>query len=141
MTGVSTVLVARRVVAGIALLFGLATLFAGGRVLLGTDPGYVVFRPLLIFNTAMGLAYLAAGVLILTNLREGQRAAATIFGLNLAVLVGIVTVYRGGGGVAVDSLRAMAVRTSVWLALFLAARWLSRKLSAGTLPEAANGKD
>ncbi len=126
MTGTSTVLIGQRVAAIIALLFGLATLFAGGRVLLGVDPGYVVFRPLLIYNTAMGLAYLAAGVLLWTNLRQGQRAAATIFGLNLAVLVGIVTVYRGGGGVAVDSLRAMTARTIVWLGLFSAAAWLGR---------------
>jgi uncharacterized RDD family membrane protein YckC len=73
------------VVAIIALLFGLATLLAGGRVLLGGDPGYMVFRPLLIYNTAMGLAYLAAGVLLWTNLRQGRLAAATIFGLNLFV--------------------------------------------------------
>lgn len=35
------------VLAFIAILFGIATIFAGGRVLLGADPGYVVFRPLL----------------------------------------------------------------------------------------------
>lgn len=132
MTATSTVLIGQRVAAIIALLFGLATLFAGGRVLLGADPGYLVFRPLLLYNTAMGLAYLAAGVLLWTNLRHGQRAAATIFGLNLAVLVGIVIVYRSGGGVAVDSLRAMRVRTVVWLGLFAAAAWLGRLARRGS---------
>ncbi len=135
MTRASTVLVAQRAVAIIAQLFGAATLFAGGRVLLGADPGYVVLRLLLIYNTAMGLAYLAAGVLLWTNLRQGQRAAGTIFVLNLAVLVGIVTLYVGGGEVAIDSIRAMIVRTAVWLALFLAARWLARNLWAGAVPE------
>lgn len=125
MTGNKTVLIGQRAIAIIALLFGLATLFAGGRVLLGTDPGYVVFRPLLIYNTAMGLAYLAAGLLLWTNLDQGRLAAATIFGLNLVVLVGIVTVYRGGGGVALESLRAMSVRTAAWLGLFAAAAWFS----------------
>ncbi len=124
MTGASPVLIGQRAVAIVAMVFGLATLFAGGRVLLGVDPGYVVFRPLLIYNTTMGLAYLAAGVLLWTSLRHGQHAAATIFGLNLAVLVGIVILYRSGGGVAVDSLRAMTVRTVVWLGLFAAAAWL-----------------
>ncbi|MBP6669183.1 MAG: hypothetical protein KA180_07025 [Gemmatimonadales bacterium] len=137
MTGTSTVLIGQRVVAVIAALFGLATLFAGGRVLLGSDPGYVVFRPLLIYNTAMGLAYLAAGLLLWTKLRQGQLAAATIFGLNLAVLVGIVIVHRGGGGVAVDSLRAMTVRTVVWLGLFAAAAWLGRMLRRGATAPAA----
>ena len=45
-------------------MFGVATLFAGSRVLLGSDPGYEVFRPLLIYNTAMGAAYLAAGITV-----------------------------------------------------------------------------
>ena len=40
-------------------MFGLV---AGGRVLLGGDPGYVVYLPLLVFNTAMGVAYLFTGV-------------------------------------------------------------------------------
>ncbi len=32
----------------VALVFGLATLVAGTRVLAGSDPGYVVFEPLLV---------------------------------------------------------------------------------------------
>lgn len=39
----------------VAILFGLATIWAGLRVLwVGSDPGKVDFRPLLIFNTVMG---------------------------------------------------------------------------------------
>lgn len=47
----------------VAALFGLATIIAGARVLAGSDPGYIVFRPLLLYNTAMGFAYVAAGVI------------------------------------------------------------------------------
>ncbi len=110
----------------IALLFGIATLFAGGRVLLGSDPGYVVFRPLLIYNTTMGVAYLAAGVTIWLSSIRGRYAAGAILLLNIIVLVGITLAYRSGAAVAVDSLRAMTVRTVVWLALFLAAVWVAR---------------
>jgi hypothetical protein len=39
-----------------AILFGVATIIAGVRVLAGADPGYTVFQPLLIYNTAMGIA-------------------------------------------------------------------------------------
>ncbi len=112
--------------AAIGGVFGLATLFAGGRVLLGSDPGYVVFKPLLIYNTAMGLAYLAAGFLIWRSVLQGTYAAGAIFLLNLLVLFGIVLLYRNDGAVAVDSLRAMTLRTVVWLVLFLAAGILSR---------------
>lgn len=110
----------------IAILFGLVTLFAGGRVLLGSDPGYIVFRPLLIYNTAMGVAYVGAGVIMWHSLARGRYAAGGIFLLNLLVLAAIVLVYRSGGDVAADSLRAMSVRTTVWLGLFLIAFWLVR---------------
>ncbi len=116
--------------AAIAVLFGIATLFAGGRVLLGADPGYVVFRPLLIYNTAMGIAYLAAGVLLWRRINAGRYASGAIFGLNVLVLVSILVLYRTGGAVAVDSLRAMSLRTIVWLGLFLGASWLVRSRPA-----------
>ena len=125
-----TVRIVQILAAGIAALFGAATLFAGGRVLLGSDPGYEVFRPLLLYNTAMGVAYLAAGIAIWRSVNAGRYAAGVIFLLNLLVLVGIVVLYRSGGAVAVDSLRAMTLRTVVWLALFIAASWLARSRTA-----------
>jgi len=117
----------RAILALIAVLFGIATIFAGGRVFLGSNPGYVVFRPLLIYNTAMGVAYLGAGAVLWRSPVRGRYAAGVIFLLNLLVLVAIVLLYRSGSPVAVDSLRAMSVRTGVWLGLFLAAAWLWRR--------------
>jgi hypothetical protein len=125
-----TVRIARILTAAVAVLFGIATLFAGGRVLLGSDPGYEVFRPLLIYNTAMGVAYLAAGVTVWRSVNAGRYAAGAIFLLNLLVLVSILVVYRSGGAVAVDSLRAMTLRTVVWLALFMAVSWLGQPRTA-----------
>lgn len=116
--------------ATVAVVFGVVTLFAGGRVLLGSDPGYEVFRPLLIYNTAMGVAYLAAGITVWRSVNAGRYAAGAIFLLNLLVLVGILVVYRSGGAVAVDSLRAMTLRTVVWLVLFMAVSWLGRSRTA-----------
>ncbi len=58
MTAHHTIRIVQTIVTTVAVLFGVATLFAGGRVLLGSDPGYEVFRPLLTHNTAMGVAYL-----------------------------------------------------------------------------------
>jgi hypothetical protein len=107
------------VAAVVAVLFGIATMISGGRVLTGSaDPGYVVFRPLLVFNTAMGAAYLAAGISIWRGLRRGTSAAATVFALNLAALVAIGLLYMRGRGVALESLWAMTFRTIVWLGLF-----------------------
>ena len=119
--------VVRTIVVGVALVFGVVTLLAGARVLLGSDPGYEVFRPLLIYNTSMGLAYLAAGIAVWRNAKAGRNAAGVIFVLNLVVLVGILVIYRSGGAVAVESLRAMTLRTVVWLVLFFGASWLVRR--------------
>ena len=115
--------------AAVAVLFGIATLFAGGRVLLGADPGYVVFRPLLVYNAAMGLVYLASGAVLWRSVSAGRAAAGAIFGLNLLVLVGFLVIYRTGGAIAVESVRAMSFRTIVWLVLFSVASWLVRSRS------------
>ena len=119
----------QRLLAAAAAAFGLATLVVGGRVLMGFDPGYVVFRPLLFYNTAMGAAYLAAGVMTWLSLERGRLAAATIFVLNLLVLGFVGYLYANGQAVAIESIRAMTFRTGVWLALFLALAWLSRRAS------------
>lgn len=114
---------------GLALVgigFGVATLFSGGSVLAGRDPGYVVFRPLLVYNTLMGLAYVAAGAVAWRSAGRGARAAGAIFVANLVVLGIIAWLYATGSAVAVDSLRAMTLRTGVWLALFAGLGWVGR---------------
>lgn len=122
-----------KILAIVATIFGLATLMAGGNVLAGADPGYIVFRPLLIYNIIMGIGYIAGGVLMWCNLNKGKYAAAAIFSLNLLVLGIIVYLYTTGSAIAINSLQAMTFRTMVWLLLFLALAWLSRrKQAAGT---------
>jgi hypothetical protein len=103
-----------RVVALVAALFGVATLLAGGRVLAGSDPGYVVFRPLLFFNTAMGVVYLVAAVTIWLDPGPGRIWARGVFST--------------GSAVAPDSLVAMTFRTVVWGLGFLV---LSRLTAPG----------
>ncbi len=137
MSASRTARVVQMLVVAVGGLFGVATLFAGGRVLLGSDPGYVVFRPLLIYNTMMGVAYLAASVAMWRNVVRGRYAAGAIFALNLLVLAGIVLVYRSGRAVAVDSLRAMTLRTVVWLVLYLAVFWLARDPDVSRPPDVA----
>lgn len=110
-----------------AAVFGLATLVAGGRVLLGSDPGYVVFRPLLVYNTVMGLVYVGAGAVIWSDLAKGRWSAGAIALLNLAVLVAVFVIHQTDGDVALQSVRAMTLRTVVWLVVFLMTSWLHRR--------------
>ena len=107
----------------VAFLFGLATLFAGTRVLTGADPGYVIFKPILIYNTVMGLAYVAAGIIAWRSAYHGKYTAAAIFVLNFLVLSVSYYLYTTGTAIAIDSLRAMILRTVVWLILFIGLAW------------------
>ena len=117
----------RKTLALIAVLFGVVTVFAGSRVLTGSDPGYVVFLPLLVYNTLMGFVYIGVGIVAWRNVHYGRNGAAAVFLLNLLVLAAIWLLYNSGGAVAIDSLRAMTLRTTVWLLLFMGLFWLSRR--------------
>ena len=123
--------ITQNILALVAVLFGLVTVVAGSRVLLGSDPGYVVFRPLLIYNTIMGVAYVTAGIVAWRNIRQGMYAAVAIFVLNLIALIVIYFLYTEGGSVAIESLRAMSLRTIVWLVLFVGFGWLIRTKGGG----------
>ena len=118
--------ITQNILVTVAILFGLLTIFAGTRVLLGSNPGYVVFRPLLIYNAAMGIVYVAAGIIAWRNIKQGMYVAAAIFVLNLIVLTAIFFLYKEGNSIAVDSLRAMSLRTVVWFTLFAGLWWLCR---------------
>ncbi len=126
-----TVVRVRKVTGFVAAVFGVVTVLAGGRVLLGADPGYLVFRPLLVYNTLMGVAYVAAGALIWRDAPGAAFVAGAVFALNLVVLLGVVVLHRSGEAVAVDSVRAMTFRTVVWLVLFLGATWTGRAEEGG----------
>ena len=119
-----------RAAAVLGMVFGLATLVAGGTVLLGRDPGYVVYRPLLVFNTVMGLMYVYAGAAAWQRRAAGRVAAAWIAALNAAVLLWIVYLYLTTENVvASDSVRAMTLRTVVWAVLtaVLAGVWRRKR--------------
>lgn len=113
------------------MLFGLATLGAGASVLTGRDPGYQVYRPLLVFNTLMGVIYVVGGVLAWRRAYAAWMTAAVIAGANALVLIYISRLARTGGPIAVDSVRAMTLRTGVWLVLLLVLLWARRGARRG----------
>lgn len=105
------------VIAVVATLFGVLTVVAGSRVLLGADPGYVVYRPLLQFNTVMGFVYAGVGLLVWQGHKAALFGAAAITGLNLLVLLLVAYGFATGAAVAATSLGAMSFRTVVWSVL------------------------
>lgn len=121
--------ISQKVLALAAVVFGALTIFAGARVLAGSDPGYVVFLPLLIYNTVMGVVYIGVGAIAWRSLVLGRNGAAAVFLLNLLVLAAIWILHTSGGTVASDSLRAMTVRTVIWFVLFIGFWGLNRRTS------------
>lgn len=117
----------QRALSTVAVVFGIATIVSGSRVLLGGDPGYVVFRPLLIFNSAMGLAYVASGIVAWNDARRGWRSALAVFILNGIVLAIVGYLHLSEGIVAVESVLAMIFRSSVWGGLTFGWYWIDRR--------------
>ena len=118
----------QRALAIVAVLFGVVTLVSGGRVLLGADPGYVVYRPLLVFNTVMGAVYLLTGAMAWFDVRSGRRGALLIVVLNALMLAFIAWLFLAGSGVvARQSVAAMSFRTVVWLVLWGGFAWAARR--------------
>ena len=99
----------------IATTFGLITIWVGGMTLFDFfDPGYVIFVPLLIYNTVMGFFYTATGVVIWQQHPKALQASKFIFVLNILVLIIITLLYLTNFEVAFNSLKAMSFRTLVW---------------------------
>lgn len=117
----------QRAAAAAAVIFGLLTIVAGGRLLLGLgDAGYYVVRPVLWFNVAMGVAYLMVAAMIHRSASLGKRGAAWIVLVNVAVLVALVGYAFTGGEVARQTFAAMIVRTLFWVGEYIVLSIVSR---------------
>jgi len=110
---------ALRLAAGVAVLFGAATVVSGGNVLFGSGAAaagnYVPF--VVWFNFVAGFFYIAAGI----GLWRRRRWAAWL-ALALAVLTGLALAAFGwhvatGGAFEVRTVAAMTLRTLVWTAI------------------------
>ena len=87
--------------------------FAGGKVLLGNDPGYYVINWLPLYTYAAGiLTIFITAILIWRNSRFALAAAIGTFSAHALVMLILQTAYRGV--VAPDSIKAMTVRMVAW---------------------------
>ena len=103
----------KKIAAGLAFIIGAMAVFAGGRVLLGNDPGYYVINWLPLYNYSIGLITLTTtAVLIWTSSKYAMTVAIGTFSLHALVMLILQTAYRGV--VAADSLEAMTIRLVVW---------------------------
>lgn len=109
-----------KIVATVAVLFSLLTIVEGSQVLLGlTQHDYIVFTPLLIYNVAMGIVGLFVGVLIWVSHKKALMLTSTVTVLHLTVLIIVAVIFISDGPVSMHSVKAMTIRSAVWLAITL----------------------
>ena len=107
-----------RIAAVLAFIIGAMAVFAGGRVLLGTDPGYFVINWLPVYNFVAGvLTVLVTAPLIWRESRYAWPAALATFGAHAVVMLILLTASRSV--VATESIVAMTVRLTVWLVILV----------------------
>ena len=115
----------------VAIVFGVATIRAGGRVLFGVPEAvtaagnYVPF--VLWFTFAAGFFYVVAGVGFWLRRRWSFVLAAAIAVATVAVFVAFGIHVAGGGAWEPRTMAAMTLRSVVWIVLaFVAARRIPR---------------
>jgi hypothetical protein len=115
-----------KIAAVLAFIIGAMAVFAGGRVLLGTDPGYHVIDWLPVYNFTVGvITVLVTAVLIWKNSRYAWPTAVATLSAHILVMLSLPVAYRGV--VAPDSLMAMTVRIVAWLIILALQRAAKRK--------------
>lgn len=117
----------KKIAASVAVVFSLLTIVEGTRVLLGiTQPDYVVFAPLLVYNVTMGVVGVFAGVALWINYGWSLRLTKIVVAAHIIVLLTAGVIYLSGNAVALHSVNAMIVRSVVWVAITLVA-WKTGK--------------
>jgi hypothetical protein len=110
----------------LAFVIGGMAMIAGGKVLLGNDPGYYVINWLPLYNYTIGvLTVFLTALLIWNNSRIAAPAAIATFSFNIIVMIILQTAYRGI--VAPDSIQAMTLRLTVWVIILSLMFFQSRK--------------
>lgn len=126
--------VLRYILAAVALVFGVATIKAGGDVLFFSEQArsaagnYVPF--VLWANFIGGFLYVAAGLLIFLNSTQALRLSAFIAAMTVAVLVALGIHIAVGGAYEMRTLAAMVFRSAIWVAIALILR--SKKVTGET---------
>ena len=113
-----------RIVAAAAFIFGLMPVITGTRALSGSfDPGYTVFPLLIGYNIFMGFVSIAAAYFIWTKHKLAVGISGLTAGGHIVVLLSLLTVFNDI--IAPQSIKAMIVRSVIWIVIFLFVRKVS----------------
>ena len=112
-----------RALAAVALVFGIATIRAGGSVLFGDGAqaagnvvGFVLW-----FNFLAGFAYVAAGAGLWLRRRWSAQLALTIAAATVLVFAALGVHVAEGGAFEMRTVWAMTLRSVVWISIAILA--------------------
>lgn len=111
-----------RIAGGVAIAFGVLTVFSGGRTLLGSADIGAVVPFVLWFNTLAGLAYVVAGFSLWLGRRWAWPLSLAIFAATLLVFAAFGLHVAQGGAFEMRTVFAMTLRSTVWGWIALVAR-------------------
>lgn len=111
-----------RIAGGVAIVFGLLTVFSGGKTLLGSADMGAVVPFVLWFNTLVGLLYILAGLGLWLARRWAYPLSVAIFVATLVVFTAFGLHVAQGGAFDMRTVIAMALRSAIWGAIALVAR-------------------
>ena len=108
-----------KIAAILALLIGIMSVISGSMVLLNYNiPNYNVLNWLVVYNVILGGICIVAGILIWKNNKSTRKIILAILISHLLVFLYL---YFLSQEVALESIKAMGFRVSVWTVIFLLA--------------------
>lgn len=116
---------ALKIAAGVAIVFGLLTIFSGGRALFGSEEvraavgNAVPF--VLWFNFLAGFAYIVAGIGLFLKHRPAIWVSIGILGATFLVMLAFGVHILQGGAYEMRTVGAMILRTGVWAVISVVA--------------------
>ncbi len=117
----------KKIAASVAVVFSIFSIIEGTQVLFGmTQTEYIVLKPLLIYNVAMGLVGVFVGITLWLNNRRALMLTSIVAAMHLTVLLIVVVIYLSDGAVAMHSVKAMIIRSVVWIVIAVIA-WKTNK--------------
>ncbi|WP_330628051.1 hypothetical protein RPE78_18590 (plasmid) [Thioclava litoralis] len=116
-----------RIAGGVAIAFGVLTIFSGGRTLLGSADMGAVVPFVLWFNTLAGLAYFVAGLGLWQGRQWAWPLSFAIFAATLLVFAAFGLHVARGGAFEMRTVFAMALRGAVWGWI----AWVARQAFSG----------
>ena len=122
-----------KVLAGIAVLFGIATLVSGGSALFelhGTeDPTAQIVPFVLYFNFAAGFAYIVTGAGLMLKRGWAPASAVAIAVATIIVFLALGSWILAGNAYEMRTVVAMSLRTAFWLSVSAVSVVRSRTLA------------